>query len=121
MNRSERRRLRRRQLGLAMPRRPEHPPLIVDETNDDAVVADDVVVPLGQPDPRRGRLSRARLTDEELSTAVAVDDAAAVQLHAASAPEEMRDDHFVKRILERTHRVEICVRTNENSAFPQPA
>src|SRR4051812_49177603 len=99
-----------------MPRRPEHPPFAVDVTNDHPIVAHDLVIALGQPNPRGGRLSGTRLSDKKLSPAVAVDDAATVQLDAAPAPEEVRDGDLVEWVVESVHLVVERLDTNENAS-----
>src|ERR1051325_6307991 len=97
----ERRRRRRRQRRLAVPRRAEHPPLAAHVAHDHAVVAHDLDVLRVHPQPPRRRLPRPRLPDEEPPPPARVDDAAGVELDAAPAREEVRDDDFVERIFER--------------------
>src|SRR6185436_5749501 len=68
------------------------------------------------PEARRGRLPRPRLPGEEPSAAVAGDDAARVQLDAAPAAEEVRDDQLVERILERAERAVEDVRPQQHAS-----
>ena len=97
----ERRAIRGRDAGIAVPGCSMHPDFSIANAKNDAVVAQDVNTRLRCPEPRCGALPCSRMSQEEPAAAIAVNDSNGMHFKSFAAPEPVDHQYFVKRVFQR--------------------